>query len=258
MTATLATSQTAQEIATEPLAISATGVEKIFDTGAVRVHALRGIDFEARRGEMIAVMGASGSGKTTLLNCLSGLDRVTAGSISIAGTNLADLSDNERTDYRAENMGFIFQTFNLLPVLSAVENVELPLVVSGVKPKIAREKAMAMLEQVGLADWASHRPAELSGGQRQRVTISRALVNDPAIVWADEPTGALDSETANDIMELMVHLNEVNKQTFVLVTHDPRVGAMCRRMVRVRDGLIVSDEAIPGYRHQAAAQAVAD
>lgn len=229
-------------------AVSALGVHKIFSTGHVRVHALRGVDFEVNKGEMVAIMGASGSGKTTMLNCFSGLDTVTEGEVFVDGHNLADLSDNQRTDYRARNMGFIFQTFNLLPVLSAVENVELPLIVSGTKPKQARQKALAMLEQVGLSDWANHKPAELSGGQRQRVTISRALVNEPAIVWADEPTGALDSETADDIMALLSDLNRRNGQTFVLVTHDPRVAARCERLVRVRDGEIVADGPIDEAR----------
>lgn len=227
-------------------AVEAQAVHKIFDTGAVRVHALKGIDFTVYPGEMVAVMGASGSGKTTLLNCLSGLDTVTEGVVKIEGTDLADLADDERTDYRANNMGFIFQTFNLLPVLTAVENVELPLVVSGTRPSIAREKAMAMLAQVGLTDWASHKPAELSGGQRQRVTVARALVNDPAIVWADEPTGALDSENASEIMHLMRDLNRRNGQTFLLVTHDPRVAAVCERLVRMKDGEIISDEEARG------------
>lgn len=223
-------------------AVEAIGVHKIFDTGAVRVHALKGINFTVYPGEMVAVMGASGSGKTTLLNCLSGLDTVTEGIVRINGTALADLPDDERTNYRANNMGFIFQTFNLLPVLTAVENVELPLVVSGTKPSIAREKALAMLEQVGLADWANHKPAELSGGQRQRVTVARALVNNPAIIWADEPTGALDSENAADVMHLMKELNQRNGQTFLIVTHDPRVAAVCERLVRMKDGEILSDE----------------
>ena len=227
---------------TGPPAIEANGVHKIYDTGAVRVHALRGIDFTVERGEMVAVMGASGSGKTTLLNCLSGLDTITEGVVRINGVDLAEMSDNRRTDYRANHMGFIFQTFNLLPVLSAVENVELPLVVSGTKPSVAREKALAMLDEVGLRDWAGHKPAELSGGQQQRVTVGRALVNEPAIVWADEPTGSLDSETAGTVMTLLRELNERTGQTMLLVTHDPRVGASCRRLIRMQDGEIVADE----------------
>ena len=181
------------------LMIVAEQVIKTYDTGTSKVQALRGIDFAVARGEMVAVMGPSGCGKTTLLNCLSGLDNVDEGRILLEGQDLAGMSDRKRTDYRARRMGFVFQVYNLLPVLSAVENVELPLLVSGVKPKVAREKAQAALATVGIAEWAGHRPAELSGGQRQRVTIARALVNDPAIIWADEPTGALDSKTADEI-----------------------------------------------------------
>lgn len=243
---TEATEQVQQDTTTQTRApaIETLDVHKIYDTGSVKVHALRGIDFTVQRGEMVAVMGPSGCGKTTLLNCLSGLDTVTSGVVKIDGTDLADLSDNQRTDYRANNMGFIFQTFNLLPVLTAVENVELPLVVSGTRPKVAREKALAMLNRVGLTEWAHHKPAELSGGQQQRVTMARALVNDPAIVWGDEPTGSLDSETASSIMALIRELNERNQQTFVLVTHDPRVAASCRRLIRMKDGEIISDEPV--------------
>jgi putative ABC transport system ATP-binding protein len=225
------------------LMIQAQGVVKTYDTGTSKVQALRGIDFAVMRGEMVAVMGPSGCGKTTLLNCLSGLDNVDEGLILLEGQDLAKLSDRKRTDYRARRMGFVFQVYNLLPVLSAVENVELPLLVSGVKPKVAREKANAALATVGLTQWEHHRPAELSGGQRQRVTIARALVNDPAIIWADEPTGALDSKTANEIMDLMRELNERADLTFVLVTHDLGVGERCDRIVRMRDGAIV-DEAV--------------
>ncbi|HEV2129261.1 MAG TPA: ABC transporter ATP-binding protein, partial [Thermomicrobiales bacterium] len=212
---------------------------KTYATGSATVHALKGVDFAVKRGEMVAVMGPSGCGKMTLLNTLSGLDRVDKGTIWLEGQNLAQLSDRKRTDYRARRMGFIFQVYNLLPVLSAVENVELPLLVSGVRPKQARDRAMSALETVALAKWAKHRPAELSGGQRQRVTIARALVNDPAIVWADEPTGALDSTTADEIMHLMRELNERHQLTFVLVTHDPGIGDRCDRIVRMRDGEIV-------------------
>ena len=219
--------------------IRAEGISKTYDTGTDKVHALRGVDFAVTRGEMVAVMGPSGCGKTTLLNSLSGLDTVDAGTIWLEGQALAKMNDRRRTDYRARRMGFVFQVYNLLPVLSAVENVELPLLVSGVKPKEAREKSMAALETVGLAQWAKHRPAELSGGQRQRVTIARALVNDPAIVWADEPTGALDSATADDIMNLVRLLNQTQGLTVVIVTHDPGVGERCDRIVRMRDGLIV-------------------
>jgi putative ABC transport system ATP-binding protein len=229
------------DVTTQPTIIEATKVVKTYETGKIKVHALRGVDLMVERGEMVAIMGPSGCGKTTLLNCLSGLDEVDSGSILIAGTDLAKLSDNKRTTFRAKEMGFVFQFYNLLPVLSAVENTELPLLVSGVRPRDARERATAILDQVGLTAWAHHRPAELSGGQRQRATIARALVNEPAIVWADEPTGDLDSHSADGVMELMRKLNQTNKQTFVLVTHDPRIGEMCDRIIRMHDGEIVSD-----------------
>ena len=228
--------------------IRADDVVKTYDTGTTKVQALKGVDFAVERGEMVAVMGPSGCGKTTLLNCLSGLDDVTAGTIWLEGTDLAKLSDRQRTDYRAKRMGFVFQVYNLLPVLSAVENVELPLLVSGVRPKEARQKSMSALETVGLTKWASHRPAELSGGQRQRVTIARSLVNDPAIVWADEPTGALDSKTADEIITLMRDLNASQGLTFVLVTHDSGVGAACDRIVRMRDGEIVGEDRPTGVQ----------
>jgi putative ABC transport system ATP-binding protein len=230
----------------DDLIIRAEGVVKTYDTGTTKVQALRGVDFAVARGEMVAVMGPSGCGKTTLLNCLSGLDDVDAGTIWLEGQNLAGMGDRKRTDYRAKRMGFVFQVYNLLPVLSAVENVELPLLVSGVRPKEARQQADAALDTVGLREWAKHRPAELSGGQRQRVTIARSLVNDPAIVWGDEPTGALDSSTATEIMALLRTLNEHRGLTLVLVTHDPGVGAQCDRIVRMRDGEIVGEEAGAG------------
>jgi len=217
-------------------------VVKTYSSGNVQVQALRGVSLSVPRGEMVAVMGASGSGKTTLLNVMSGLDTVDAGTVSIAGTDLATMNDKEKTTYRARNMGFIFQTYNLLPVLSAVENVELPLVVSGVNTRDARERAIAALERVGLADRAQNRPSQLSGGQRQRVTIARSLVNNPAIVWADEPTGALDSTTANDIVTLMEELNAGHGQTFVIVTHDIGVGKRAHRMIHMSDGQIVGEE----------------
>ena len=222
--------------------IEATDVVKTYDTGEVKVNALRGVSLSVPRGEMVAIMGPSGCGKTTLLNCFSGLDTIDSGRILIDGTDINKLSDNAKTTYRARNMGFVFQFYNLLPVLSAVENVELPLVVSGVSGKEARKRALDALDQVGLRAWAGHRPAQLSGGQRQRVTIARALVNNPAIVWADEPTGDLDSATADEIISLMQELNRRNDQTFVIVTHDAGVGARCHRIIRMMDGQIVGEE----------------
>ena len=218
------------------------GLTKTYDTGAVLVHALRGIDLTVRRGEMVAIMGPSGCGKTTLLNCLSGIDDPTEGRVTLEGTDLSTLDDNTKTAYRATRMGFIFQFYNLLPVLSAVENVELPLLVSGVPPSEARERALASLERVGLTERAEHRPTQLSGGQRQRVTIARALVNEPTIVWADEPTGDLDSATAEEVMALMEGLNREHQQTFVIVSHDPAVAARCHRTIYMLDGVIEREE----------------
>ena len=222
--------------------IEVTGLVKTYDTGVVRVEALRGIEMGVERGEMVAIMGPSGCGKTTLLNCLSGIDDPTLGRVMIEGTDLSTLDDNTKTAYRARRMGFIFQFYNLLPVLSAVENVELPLLVSGTAPGDARERAMASLDRVGLTEWATHRPGELSGGQRQRVTIARALVNDPTIVWADEPTGDLDSQTADEVMSLMEELNREHQQTFLIVSHDAGVAARCHRTIYMRDGLIEREE----------------
>ncbi|MFH1560238.1 MAG: ABC transporter ATP-binding protein [Chloroflexota bacterium] len=230
----------------DDLIISAHEIQKTYDTGKVRVHALRGVDLRVQRGEMVAIMGPSGCGKTTLLNCLSGLDEIDSGQVLIDGIVLHQLPDDARSDYRARRMGFVFQLYNLLPVLSAVENVELPLLVSGIAAGEARRKAMEMLERVGLSDRAHHVPGELSGGERQRVTIARALVNQPTIVWADEPTGDLDSETAGEIIDLMCELNRTNGQTFVLVTHAREVGERAHRIVWMRDGEIVDDGHGPG------------
>lgn len=236
--------------------IRASTVVKTYDTGTTKVPALRGIDLSIRRGEMVAVMGPSGCGKTTLLNCLSGLDHIDSGEVWLDGKNLATMSDRERTSYRAERMGFIFQVYNLLPVLKAVENVELPLLVSGIRPGEARKRSNQALERVGLLEWSNHRPAELSGGQRQRVTIARALVNQPAIVWADEPTGALDSTTASDIIGLMKELNERSGLTLLLVTHDLSVGNQCQRIIHMRDGEITG-EVQPGMAVDEASQMAA-
>jgi putative ABC transport system ATP-binding protein len=224
--------------------IETRGLTKTYDTGKVRVAALKSVDLTVARGEMVAIMGPSGCGKTTFLNCVSGLDYFNDGDVLIEGVSIKQMSDNRKTEYRAKRMGFVFQLYNLLPVLSAIENVELPLLVSGTRPKEARLRAKQSLELVNLGGQANQRPAELSGGQRQRVTIARALVNDPAIVFADEPTGALDSETASDIMDLLQRLNREQRQTIVMVTHDSAVGARAHRIVRFRDGQIGDD--LPG------------
>ena len=224
--------------------VQASGVTKVYDTGRVKVEALRGVDLTIARGEMVAIMGPSGCGKTTLLNCLSGLDAITAGDVLIEGVSLKSMSDRERTRYRARRMGFVFQFYNLLAVLSAAENVEMPLLLTGIPTKDARRQALDALALVGLSERAGNRPGELSGGERQRVTIARALVNNPAIVWADEPTGDLDSANAEEIINLMCRLNRDQGITYALVTHDISVGRRADRIVRMMDGQIV-DEIFP-------------
>jgi putative ABC transport system ATP-binding protein len=225
----------------EPI-IQAVGVHKTYDEGAASVHALAGVDLTVDRGEMVAIMGPSGCGKTTLLNCLSGLDSIDQGEVRIEGSPLSSMSDRERTDYRARRMGFVFQFYNLMPVLNAAENVELPLLVARVPTGEARRRALDALELVGLAARASHLPDALSGGERQRVTIARSLANDPAIVWADEPTGDLDSENAADITALMRRLNLERGLTFLVVTHDIAVGRATDRIVRMLDGRVVEEQ----------------
>ena len=218
--------------------IDAKDVHKTYDTGKIKVKALQGVNLKIEKGEMIAIMGPSGCGKTTLLNCLSGLDDLTEGTVIIEEQDVHAMKDNPRTEYRAKKMGFIFQSFNLLPVLTALENVELPLLVTGLTNKEAREKGEKALALVGLTEWKDHKPSELSGGQQQRVTIARSLVNNPTIVWADEPTGNLDSKNSQEIMDLILKLNKDNDQTFVIVTHDPAIGKMCQRIVEMKSGLI--------------------
>lgn len=225
----------------EDIIIEAIDVHKYYDTGKVSVKALQGVTLRIHRKEVVAIMGPSGCGKTTLLNCLSGLDHVTAGTIKIANQDIRHLSDRQLTLFRAREMGFVFQTYNLLPVLTGLENVELPLLVSGVSARVARTRALASIEQVGLRDWASHRPAEMSGGQRQRFAIARALATTPSIVWADEPTGALDSTTSQEILDLMLTLNHELGLTFVWVTHALDIARQASRMIIMADGLIKED-----------------
>ena len=218
----------------------ATGVRKVYRTGAVEVEALRGLDLTVHHGELVTVMGPSGNGKTTMLNCLSGLDDIDEGTVLVDGEDIHAMSDARRTEHRATRMGFVFQSFNLIPVFSAAENVELPLLVTGVRAREARDRARAMLGRVGLSERANHRPAELSGGEQQRVAVARALVAEPAIVWADEPTGNLDSQTAESVIELLLEVHAAG-QTLVVVTDDAGVGRRGERLVEVRDGRIVSD-----------------
>ncbi len=224
---------------TDDRIVVARKLTKIYDTGEIEVKALRGVNLDVRKGEMVAVMGPSGCGKTTLLNCLSSIDEFSGGEVWIAGQRLSKMNDNEKTDFRALKMGFIFQNYNLLPVLRSVENVELPLLVRGENPKVARQKAVDVLEAVGLHEEANKKPAELSGGQQQRVSIARALVNDPDIVFGDEPTGNLDSETTREVLDVMKRLHKEKHLTFIIVTHDSTVGNSTERVLMMRNGQIL-------------------
>lgn len=215
-------------------------VWKIYGKGETEVPALRGIDVSIVRGEILAIMGPSGCGKTTFLNCFSGLDDITRGTVTLEGVDIHQMSDNRKSDYRARRTGFVFQSYNLLPVLSALENVEMPLLISGVGPKEARTRARTILTELGLGDRTHHLPAELSGGQQQRVSLARALVTKPAIVWADEPTGNLDEEGSHQVTKLLRQLNQEYRQTIVVVTHDPDVASACDRTLHMRDGRFVS------------------
>ena len=218
----------------------ASGVSKVYRTAALEVTALRDIDLVIEPGDFTAVMGPSGSGKTTLLNCLSGLDDIDAGTVTVEGRNIHAMPDGDRTAHRARSMGFIFQSYNLIPVLSAAENVELPLLLIGIKPAEARGRARDMLDRVGLAERHQHRPNELSGGEQQRVAVARALVSQPAIVWADEPTGNLDSQMAASVLTLLQEVHAAG-QTIVVVTHDAGIARSAWRLVRMQDGMIVDD-----------------
>ncbi len=220
--------------------VDAKGLRKVYRMGEVDVEAIAGIDFRMGQGEFTCMMGASGSGKSTLLSIIGCLDRPTAGSYELLGRRVDSMDDSELALIRNRFIGFVFQTFNLLPRASAVENVELPLVYARVSGRDRRERAMEMLEQVGLADRAGHRPNQLSGGERQRVAIARALVTRPALLLADEPTGNLDSRTGVMILDLFRRIH-ADGNTILLVTHDAGVAASARRVVRIRDGRIESD-----------------
>lgn len=214
---------------------------KLYASGESTVQAVKGVNVSIGEGEMIAIMGPSGCGKTTLLNVLSGIDEPTSGTVTIDDKSLFVVSDDERSRMRAEYLGFIFQDFNLLPVLSAVENVELPLLLLGKSAGEARSTALDALKAVGLGERSEHRPSELSGGQQQRVAIARAIVHNPSVILCDEPTGNLDSATSSSVMTLLKSINEKMGTTFLLVTHDSDVAAQCTRVLHMEDGEIISD-----------------
>jgi ABC-type lipoprotein export system ATPase subunit len=232
-------------VADTALIVEARELRKTYRSGPLVVEALRGLDLVISRGEMLAIMGPSGCGKTTLLYCLSGLDDFDGGEVILAGSSLRTMNDDRKTDFRARHTGFVFQSYNLLPVLNARENVELPLLLVGRSAREARRQALASLGAVGLADRAEHRPSELSGGQQQRVAIARALVNEPAVIWADEPTGNLDSEATAELMDLLSRLVHERGQTLVVVTHARAVAERADRILRMRDGRIVDEESAP-------------
>lgn len=216
---------------------------KIYDTGSIQVEALKKINLEIGKGEFVAIMGPSGSGKSTLMNVLGCLDRPSGGLYRLDGEKIEELNDVQLAAIRNKKIGFVFQSFNLLPRMSALKNVELPMMYAGISPKIRTERAAAALERVGLGDRMHHRSNELSGGQRQRVAIARSLVNDPAIILADEPTGNLDTKSGNEIMGIFQQLNEEGS-TVILVTHEAEIAAYAKRIVAFRDGEIVEDRLV--------------
>jgi len=225
-------------------------IRKSYSLGKIKVPALRGITFNVNQGEFLAIFGPSGSGKSTLLHLMGGLDRPDEGEILIDGSNLQDLHDNELAELRLRKIGFVFQFFNLLPRLTALRNVELPLTVAGLPEKEALEKAEEMLKLMGLEARVDHRPSELSGGEQQRVAMARALINDPKIVLADEPTGNLDTKTGWELVELMRKLNKEKGQTFVMITHDPHIAETADHMIHLRDGLIEGTKEAPRRNDQ--------
>ncbi|MBN2043823.1 MAG: ABC transporter ATP-binding protein [Anaerolineales bacterium] len=223
------------------MVVDAKDLRKIYKMGEMEVHALRGLDIQIRRGEVLSIMGPSGSGKSTLMNMLGCLDRPTSGEYHLDGESVAEMNDDQLADIRNRKVGFVFQSFNLLPRATAISNVELPLRYANMGGRERRERAIAALESVGLGDRVHHTPAELSGGQQQRVAIARALVNTPAIIMADEPTGNLDSTSGEEIMQLLLNLNQENRTTLIIVTHDPEVAELTNRVVMIRDGVVVED-----------------
>jgi putative ABC transport system ATP-binding protein len=245
VTATAARPQAAEPGAANGAIILTSGLTRDYVLGAEVIKALRGISLTIRRNEFVAIMGPSGSGKSTLMNVIGCLDTPTAGEYWLNGQRVSDLNDTELARIRNKEIGFVFQTFNLLPRATALHNVELPLIYAGVPAKVRRERATSALESVGLADRTDHRPAELSGGQRQRVAVARALVNHPSILLADEPTGNLDSKTGEEIMQLFERLHQ-GGQTIILVTHEHDIAAHARRQIHILDGLIDRDTGTEG------------
>ncbi len=218
-------------------------ITKIYRVGEVNITVLTGVSLNVQRGELVAIMGPSGSGKSTLMNIIGCLDRPTGGEYRFEGRGVNTLSDDELASVRNTKIGFVFQTFNLLPRFSALKNVEVPLIYSGVPARVRKERAVPMLEKVGLADRVHHKPPELSGGQQQRVAIARALVNNPPLLLADEPTGNLDSRSGAEILNILTGLNRQGV-TIIIVTHDQNVAARCKRIINLKDGQIISDEVI--------------
>jgi len=222
--------------------VECSDVTKVYHQGKVDVHALRGVTLTVQEGGFIALAGPSGSGKTTLLNIIGGLDSADSGSITLDGNSINEMSQSKLAHLRLHNVGFVFQAYNLIPVLSAIENVEFVMLLQGVPAAERKERAMTVLEDVGLKDECNRRPAELSGGQQQRVAVARAIVSDPSIVLADEPTANLDSQTGKELMEMMREMNEKKRVTFVFSTHDQMVMDYARRLVLIRDGLVADDQ----------------
>lgn len=231
-----------RSLAGEELVVKCVNVRKVYMLGKVAVEALRGVNMEVRCGEFIAIMGPSGSGKTTLLNIIGTLDRPTTGKVYIDGQDITPLSDRELTELRRRKIGFVFQFYNLIPTLTALENVELPMQIAGVNFREARERAMKLLEIVGLKERMHHRPDELSGGEQQRVAIARALANRPSIILADEPTGDLDSKTGMEIVELLYRLSREEHVTVIVATHDPMVANFADRILLLKDGVIKGEK----------------
>jgi putative ABC transport system ATP-binding protein len=223
------------------IVVDAKDLRKIYVMGEMEVHALRGLDIQIKRGEVLSIMGPSGSGKSTLMNTLGCLDRPTSGEYFLDGESVAEMTDDQLADIRNRKVGFVFQSFNLLPRSTALSNVELPLRYSNVSGKERRLRAVEALESVGLGDRVLHRPGELSGGQQQRVAIARSLINNPAIIMADEPTGNLDTKSGDEIMQLLLNLNREKNTTLIIVTHDPEIAELTNRIVMIRDGVVVED-----------------